>query len=212
MYLFTRVATLGGGGERRSMTWAAEMAALVDERSDHDLTLWRCDFGFPVGTVVWSTWAESLQSLNAGFASLLEDEGYHAMAEKGLEFMSAPPEDSLREVVHGGPTGGEAPPIGAVTTVTTATMAAGKYNDGVAWGVEMAQLVEEVTQAPTTFLLDGYGTFGQVTWLSGAPDAAGADAANAAINGNDKYLAALGDVGTLFEPGSGHRALYTRLA
>ena len=195
------------------MTWAVEMSAYVDAHSDHDVSLWRCDFGYPVGTVVWSAWVDSLADLTAGFSTLVEDDGYHALIEAGLEFTGTAPEDMLREVVHGGPTDGAAPPpLGAVTTVTTAVMAAGKYQDALAWGVEVAQLVEELTQLPTSFLVDGYGTFGQVTWLSGAADPTSADAANAAINASDKYLSSVTDASTLFEPGSGHRAMYTRLA
>jgi len=193
------------------MTWAAEMTAYVNAHSDHDLTLWRGDFGYPVGTVAWSAWVESLHAMNTGFERLIEDEGYHAMVEKGQEFITAPPQDLLREVMHGAPTG-QAPPLGAVGTVTTAVMAGGKYSDAISWSIEMAELVEEVTKMPTGFLVDAYGTFGQVTWISVAPDAATADATAAAINGNDQYLKRLGDVGELFVPASGHRGLVTRIA
>jgi hypothetical protein len=210
MYLFSRLATLRGN-VRQSTAWAASMSAYVDTNSDHNVSLWRADFGYPVGTVAWSAWVESQAALNAGFASLADDEGYFSLLDAGQEFLTTPAEDFLRQPLHGSP--GEAPPaIGAVTTVTTAVVAGGKYDDGVAWGIEMAQLVEEVTKMPTLFLLDSYGTFGQVTWLSGAPDLASADAASNAINGNDKYMKRLGDVGDLFVPASGHRSLVTRIA
>lgn len=210
MYLFTRLATLRGD-QRRAMAWAVEIKGYVDAHSDHDLMLWRADFGYPVGTVSWSAWVESHADLNAGFASLMTDDGYFEMLAKGRDFLTAPAEDFLRQALHGGPAQ-EAPPIGAVTTVTTAVVAGGKYDDGVAWGIDMAQLVEEITKLPTFFLLDTYGTFGQVTWLSGAPDLASADVAAGAVNTNDKYMKALGDVGELFVPGSGRRGLATRVA
>ena len=53
MYLFSRLATLRGN-ERKSMTWAVEMNGYVDAHSDHSLSLWRADFGHPVGTVAWA--------------------------------------------------------------------------------------------------------------------------------------------------------------
>jgi hypothetical protein len=68
MYLFSRLATLRGN-ERKSMAWAADMNGYVDAHSDHSLTLWRADFGYPVGTVAWAAWVESQAALNAGFAS-----------------------------------------------------------------------------------------------------------------------------------------------
>jgi hypothetical protein len=57
-----------------------------------------------------------------------------------------------------------------------------------------------------------FGTFGQVTWLASAPDAAGADAGMAAINADADYLKRLGDVGELFVPASGRQAMSTRIA
>jgi hypothetical protein len=210
MYLFSRRATLTGS-ERRSMTWAAEVSVYVDAHSSHTLTAWRADFGYPVGTVIWSAWVDSLEAMNAGFAALAEDDGYEAMTDKGLEFMTSGAEDELRQAIHGGP-GDAPPPIGAVTTVTTAVMAGGSYSDAATWGVEMAQLVEEVTGLPTLFLVDSYGTFGQVTWLSGAPDLATADSSTETINAHSEYLKRLEAAGDLFLPGSGVRGLVSRIA
>jgi hypothetical protein len=173
--------------------------------------LWRADFGYPVGTVAWSTWVESQESMAAGFAALADDDGYFAMLDKGSEFLTSPAEDVLREAVHGGP-GDAAPPMGAVATVTTAVMAGGQYGDAVAWGVEMAQLVEEVSKLPSSFFVDSFGTFGQVTWITAAPDLATARTTGEAVNTNDQYLKRLSDVGDLFIQGSGHRTQVTRIA
>jgi len=210
MYLFTRLATLRGN-ERRSMGWATEMTAYVNDRSDHTVTLWRADFGYPVGTVAWSAWVASQDALNTGFARLVDDDGYYAMVDKGQEFMVEPPYDLLRQAVHGEP-GDTPPPAGAVTTVTTAVVGNGQYVEATAWGIEMAELVQEISGLPTMFLIDSYGTFGRVTWLSGAPDLATADAAGEAINANSDYLKRLSDVGDLFVPGSGERRMVTRIA
>jgi hypothetical protein len=210
MYLFSRLATLRGN-ERNSLAWAAKMNGYVDSLSDHSLTLWRADFGYPVGTVAWAAWVESHAALAAGFSKLVDDDGYFDLLDEGQEFLAEPAQDFFRQALHGSP-GDEGPPVGAVSTVTTAVVAGGQYDHGVTWGIEMAQLVEEITGRTTMFLLDAYGTFGQVTWLSGAPDLAAADAAGAAINANDKYLKRLGDAGELFVPGSGHRRLMTRIA
>src|SRR6185436_4550988 len=68
MYLFSRLATLRGN-ERRSLAWAAKMTDHVNAVGDHTVTLWRADFGYPVGTVAWSTWVESMAALNEGFAA-----------------------------------------------------------------------------------------------------------------------------------------------
>lgn len=210
MQLFTRLATLRGA-ERRSLGWAAEMTAYVNEHSDHTVTLWRADFGYPVGTVAWSTWVPSQDALARGFAQLVELDGYHELIEKGQEHITDPPQDLLRQTVHGEP-GAIPPPVGSVTTVTTAVIGNGHYMEATAWGVEMAELVQEVTSLPTIFMADVYGTFGRVTWMSGAPDLAAADVAAQAINTNPDYLKRLSDVGDLFVPASGDRRFVTRIA
>ena len=210
MYLFTRLATLRGN-ERKAMGWAVEMTTYVNDHSDHTVTLWRADFGYPVGTVAWSAWVASQDALNKGFARLADDDGYFDMVDKGQEFIVEPPNDMFRQSINGEPAS-TPPPVGSVTTVTTAVVANGKYAEAGAWGVEMAELVQKVTNLPTLFLVDSYGTFGQVTWLSGAPDLATADAAGEAINTNPDYLKRLSDVGDLFVPGSGQRRLVTRIA
>ena len=210
MYLFTRLATLRGN-ERRAMGWAVEMTAYVNDHSDHTVTLWRTDFGAPVGTVAWSAWVESQDALAKGFARLADDDGYFDMVDNGQDFVTDPPQDMLRQSINGDPSG-DPPAPGSVTTVTTAVVANGKYAEAGAWGVEMAELVQQVTNLRTLFLVDSYGTFGQVTWLSGAPDLATADAAGDAINNHPDYLKRLSDVGDLFVPGSGQRRLVTRIA
>ncbi|MGZ4729404.1 MAG: hypothetical protein ACXWB2_16950 [Acidimicrobiales bacterium] len=210
MYLFSRLATLRGN-ERRSLAWAVEMSTYVNAHSDHTVTLWRADFGYPVGTVAWSTWVESLAALNAGFAALGDDDGYHDLVDAAAELITDPPQDVLRRVVFGEP-GTEPPPPGAVTSVTTAVVANGKYAEATAWGIEMAELVQQITNQATIFLLDAYGTFGQVTWLSGAPDLATADAGSEAVQANPDYIKRLADVGDLFVPGSGQQRLVTRVA
>ena len=109
MYLFTRLATLRGN-ERRAMGWAVEMAAYANDHSDHTVTLWRADFGYPVGTVAWSAWVESQDALNKGFARLAEDDGYFDMVDKGQEFIVEPPYDMLRQSINGDPAGDPPPP------------------------------------------------------------------------------------------------------
>jgi hypothetical protein len=210
MYLFSRLATLRGN-ERRSLAWAVEMTNRVNALSDLTVTLWRADFGYPVGTVAWSTWVDSLTALNEGFARLAADDGYHALVDAGTELVPEAPRDLLRRAVFGEP-GSEPPPPGSVTSVTTAVVANGNYAEATAWGIEMAELVQQITNQATMFLMDAYGTFGQVTWLSGAPDLAAADAAAEAIQADPDYIKRLADVGDLFIPGSGEQRLVTRIA
>jgi hypothetical protein len=193
------------------MAWAAEMNAYVSKQSGRPLALWSLNFGQPVGTVVWTVPVDSHADLQAAFSGLAEDDGYHALLEKGAEFITGPMVDTLREVVHGAPTPGGRP-VGSVAVLSTATMTVEKSADAVAWSAEMASYVTSVTGESNMFLVDAYGSLGQATWIGAAADMAGVDAASAKVHTDPGYLKRLAASGGLFIPGSGHRSLATRMA
>ena len=210
MYLFTRTLQLTGP-VREATGWAVEVAAFVNAHGSNRVSLWTSNYGQPIGRVVWSTWVDSMADVTAMFASLGADDDYHALIGRGGEFIAAPAEDELRQAIYGGPRE-TPPPMGAVTTMTTAVMANGKYAEGLAWGAEMAALVQRIGGHPSIFFADSFGAFGQVTWLTTSPDMASAESASNAINADVDYMARLADVATLFLPGSGRRAMASRIA
>jgi len=210
MYLFSRLLQLRGD-YRKTMGWVAEMTAYVNGHSDLDATCWMAQFGYPVGTVGWSAVVESQADLAARTASLVADDGYFSMVEKGAEWTVGAPQDHLREMLHGSPP--EAPAaIGAVSTLVTATAANGKLADAMGWGVAIAEHYTKVTGVPVAFFADAYGTMGQVTWIGISPDFAAVDAARAAINADAAYLESVDRAGNLFLPGSSRSGLLTRIA
>jgi hypothetical protein len=209
MYLFSRRGVLTGA-PRETMPWAIDMTAYVSKVSGREVSLWQGEFGYPLGTVVWSVAVESLADLDVAFGGLADDDGFHQRLAAGAGHLSAT-EDFLRQPIHV-PTVELALTPGAMVTTTTAVMGNGKYSEALGWGVEMAQLVEQVSGLPCMFLVDSYGDFGRVTWLSAAGDAASADEGNTKVNTNEEYMKRLADVGDLFIPGSGHRGLVRRIA
>lgn len=213
MQLFTRMMLLGGN-EADAMEWATKTTAYVDEHSDHTVTAWAAGFGHPIGTVVWSSWMTSHADLLAAFGGLGGDKGYDKLIRSGEPFTTSAPQDSMRQLIHptAFPDDAASPEIGAVGIVTTAVAAGGKYAEAMAFGVGIAEHVTSVSGMATSFLADMYGTFGLVSWIAVAPTMAAADEANDAINSDVSYMKMLGEVGDLFVPGSGHRALFTRFA
>ena len=209
MYLFTRTAQLTGP-LREAFGWAADVTAFVNAQGRSHVSLWSATYGQPVGTATWSTWVDSMADVSTMFAALDSHDGYHEVLARGREFLAAPAEDQIRQLVHGVPLD-TPPPPGTVTVRTTATIANGQYVAALGWGADMAAHVERVSGQPSYFLMDAFGGFGQVTWFSVSADVATAEKANDAINSDADYLARLADVATLFLPGSGHRALATKL-
>jgi hypothetical protein len=209
MQLFNRVVLINGP-LAEAAGWAADMRAFVAEKSGREIALWSVLFGAPLGTMVYSARVDGVADLLSIGAALEGDADYHTMLAGGRQFSAAPPVDQLSTPVSGEL--GEAPPVGSVAVVTTASIANGAYTEAITWSVEMAKYVEGVTGFRSTFLIDDFGPFGQVRWIGVAPDAAASDAAGQKLNADPGYLEKLGAVGGLFAEGSGHRGLAVRVA
>jgi hypothetical protein len=208
MLLFSRVVT-PTGSPRKTVAWAFGMTEYVNAHSDLDVTLWSGTFGYPVGTLAWSTTVESQVALAESTSKLLADDGYFDLIEQAEEFFTTPPQDILRELVFGEPTG--PPPVGAVATITTATALVDRMADAVGWGVEIAQYVTETTEAPVAVLTNVYGQMGELAWIGVQPDLAAAEAARTKLAADADYLARLAPTKDLFVPASGHISQVTRL-
>lgn len=210
MDLFSR-RVLMTGSPAEYTSWAIDMCEFVNGKIENPVSLWSVGFGAPVGTMVFSTWVDGLAGVQANFAALAADAEYMQKVSAAQSMVGAPSEDSLGQVIHGEPAGDRAG-VGAAAVITSAVVANGAYAAAIGWGVEMAQLGEKVTGMPSLFLMNRFGTFGELMWVYVAPDAAALDAAGNAVNADADYMAKLEDVGNLFVPGSGHRTSATRIA
>ena len=211
MYLFQRMVTLRGG-VRKPIGWAVEMNKLVNDVGGVEVGLWSTVFGFPLGTVLWSVRVDSRAQLAQLTAKLMADDAYHSLVDKGQEFVTAPGQDTLRQLIHAESPSPTPPPVGASATVITATPNSGQIAKALAWGVEITTIYSRVTGTPASFFADAYGTFGQLTWITPHADVAAADAANDALQANPEYLASIDGAGSLFVPGSGIQTLASRIA
>lgn len=208
MYLFSRAVTLRGS-PRRVGPWVQQVTDYVRDHSPLDLSAWSCQFGHPIGTVVWNAMVESHASLDEATGAFAGDPAYLDLLEEAQDLVLAPGEDALREILHGAPS--DPPPIGAVATVTNAVAVVDRMGDAVAWGLEMADHVGEVTDADVSLSRSVFGTMGQLTWIAVQTDAAAADDTNAKLRVDPGYLSRLAESGGLFLPGSGHVASFTRI-
>jgi len=211
MYLFQRTVTLRGGAIK-PIAWAMEMNKIVNDIGDNEVGLWFTLFGYPVGTVIWSVRVESRAALAQQMAKLMTNDAYHAQIDKGQEFATDPPQDTLRQLVHAESFSPTPPPIGAAATVITATPTPGNMAKALAWGTQITTTYSRITGSPASFFADAYGPFGQLTWITPHADIAAADAASDALQATPEYLTAVDSAGALFVPGSGLQALATRIA
>ena len=210
MKLFSRrVQLMGPPGE--TMAYATDMCAFVTGKVGREVALWSALFGAPIGTMIFATRVEGIADLRAATEGMLADPEYLAKVAAGGEYVAAPAEDMIGTPIHG-ELGEQSPPIGSYAAITTAQIANGKYADAFGWSVEVAQHVESVTSVPAMVLTSQYGPFGTITWIAVTADAAGVDAANDALMGDEGYLKMLGAAGDLFAEGSGLQMLATRIA
>ena len=208
MLLFSRIVT-PTGSLRRVMTFAGEVTAYVNANSPLDVTCWSGTFGYPIGTLAWSSMVASQSELAAATAGLLGQDGYLDLLDSAADLVAAPGQDVLREVIYGTP--GEPPAVGSVAAITTATAVVDRMAEAVGWAVEIAQHIEGVLGSPIAVLTDVYGTMGGVTWIGIQPDIAAADVASGKLRADADYLGKLAGSKGLFLPGSGHVAQVTRI-
>jgi hypothetical protein len=210
MLRFSRVFT-PSGSPRKVMPWVANITTYVNANSPLDVTCWAATFGYPIGTVAWTTMVDSQATLAATMNTFLSQDAYLDLIDVAVAdgLVTTPGQDLLREVVYGSP--GDPPPVGAVAQITTATALVDRLADAVGWAVEIAQHLEGVIGSPIGVLTDVYGTIGGITWIGVAADAAAGDASRAKVAADTSYLGRLVATKDLFIPGSGHVGQVTRI-
>jgi hypothetical protein len=211
MHLFSRTITLRGN-PRDTTAWAKDMCALVNERSPFDVSLWQGLFGMPVGTLAFSMLIESRAAFAAGQVQLLADDEYLDMIDKGMEFVTTPPEDRLVGMVHHA--GGELrrADVGAAASITAAQVEVDRTSEAITWSVGMADLVAEITGYPVHLGTLEHGPFGELQWTSTAPDIAEVDRVSDLMAKDEDYIGRLSEATGLFVPGSGRQLLAVRIA
>ena len=209
MQLFSRQVQLTGPFSETS-AYAADMTAHVSGLIGREVSLWSTVFGAPLGTMTYTLRVDGVADVSAISAQVLADADFHAKLAKGADYAVGEAEDRLFQPLNGEL--GDPPPVGSMALVTSAVIAAGAYENAIAWGLDMAQHATSVTGLPTLFLVEQYGAFGSVGWIGVAPDGAAVDAASSALDADADWLKKLGMTGGMFVEGSGHRILSTRVA
>ncbi|WP_436795021.1 hypothetical protein [Actinospongicola halichondriae] len=211
MIIFQRMVTFQGPAQE-VVPWAMDITETVNGATDLEVSLWQGRFGGPVGTLAWSTLADSLTALEAAFDALGSDAAYLDLETKAADWVTTPGEDSLLRMVH--TTGGEytRPAVGSYAEVTAATPSEGHFAEAGAWAVEIADMHARLTHSSVLVCTSGYGGFGEMRWLGLYDSAAAVDAGAEAIAKDEDYIAALDGGGGLFQEGSATRTLARRIA
>jgi hypothetical protein len=207
MYIFNRMGTAAPGKLPEATAGAIAAAAMASEVSGVDVYAWAVRFGAPGGSFNWSARFETQSELHAATAKLAADAAYVEMSMALAANFAGPSQDGLGRLVAGTPA--ESP--SAFYAITTASMAAGKYAEAVAFGARMQEFVNAETGMPTAFLTATYGGFADVTWLTGADSMDDIDALAGFEATNARYHEMVQEAGGLFIDGSGQNGLIEKI-
>jgi hypothetical protein len=167
MYLFSRRARLAPGNTRAAMTWATDITEKANQITELTVSAFTSTFSPEVGTVVWSTVAPDLASLEAANDKLLADDGYVVMIDEGSRLIQPGIDDTLLQIVHG-----DIDPNRRVEYAISvqAVCSSGNVARGMELGIDIAQRAQAITGIPSLFASGLTGPYGSVAWLSGFAD------------------------------------------
>jgi hypothetical protein len=167
MYLFSRRARLAPGNTRAAMTWATDITEKANQVGGLPLSLFAQVFSPAVGTIVWSTFAPDLATLEAATDKLNADDGFISQADAGTNFVLVDEDDALLQVVYGEPDPNRQVEY---VSVVDSVCASGSLTKGIELGVEIAQRAENTAGLPTMFVTGTTGAYGMVGWISAYAD------------------------------------------
>jgi hypothetical protein len=211
MYLFTRRTRLAGGDGAAGVTWAASIAAKVNEVTGQEVQLWGTVYSPGFGTISWTGWFADLASLEQVGDKLQADPGMQKLANDGTKFTDGSLDDGLLQPIYGEPdASAPAQYVGGAVAVA----AAGNLERAMAAGVEIAQKSEKITGLPTMFVRSVTGPYGGVGWLTGYENVAAMEKAEAALAGDPSWLKLIDSTKGCWveDPATTQATIYRRLA
>ena len=211
MYLFSRRSRLVGGKGTSGIEWASAVCAKVTEVTSHEVQLWATVYSAGFGTVSWTSWFDSLASLEAVGDALAADGAYNELVDRGAEFLDGSLDDGLMQLVHGMPDAErEVRYVGGVQAV----IAGGQLTRAMGVGVELAMTSTSITGLPSMFMRGVTGPYGAVGWLTGYESMAEAESADHALSTDPSWIKTIDSTEGCFleDPAFTQTTMYRRLA
>jgi hypothetical protein len=185
MYLFSRRVQLANGDLRGALSWAVEQTRLVNDLLDLEVRLHSQILSPGVGTLVWTTFVESLDQLEAADDTLMASDDHVAATDRGARFVTGPADDAVMALLHGLPR--RDVELTHAWSVQ-ALLASGHAAPGIEMGIEISQTAERLTGIPTMFGTALTGTYGAVGWVTAYSSLAEMEAANSRLNSDADWL------------------------
>jgi hypothetical protein len=213
MYVFNRSGRMSGANEREAIPWAIAIGEKVSQITGLQVSLYMHVFSPEVGKLTWSTIVPDLVTLEAAMDKLLPDDGYHDMAQAGLNHVdSASLYDRLEQIVHPGELDTNMQHEYASLVRTTCNV--GQLARGMAAGVEIAQRFEQITGIQAVFMSQATGNYGEVSWAIPYANIAELQRASEAINNDQSFVELVDSLSGVYTdaPGASTQVVMRKLA
>lgn len=199
MYLFSRRRQASGAHLREAMAFAVEVAGRASSVTGLQVTPWMSVLSADSGTFVWTVTFEHMADYETAMGKLMGDAGYMDAVEQADRLFLGTTEDGLAQLIHGAPDPARRPTVAATVRAVCAN---GHMAAGLAGAVELAELYTKVTGVPMMVGTTATGSYGGVGWLIGHQSMADMQAAEAAINSSEEFVAAVDRIGPNYLPGA----------
>jgi hypothetical protein len=183
-YLFTRRTRLAPGHGTAGVDWARSVAEKARELTGHELQLWGTMYSPGVGTIWWTGWFETLDTLEHVGDVLAAAPVMEKLTNAAVRYTDGRFDDGLVEPVHGAWSDGPARYAGGAIAVARA----GRYADAIAAGVAIAERFEAITGLSMIVGRSMTGRDGAIEWLVPFEDAAAMEAARARVASDTSWL------------------------
>lgn len=208
MYLFTRSGRFGPGSVGEAITFVGAITDKVHQDTGLDVHSWAATMSPELGTVVWATFVDSLEELEAAQDKLSVSDSYIALDESGSKLFVGPLQDGLAQVVTGNLDRSQ--PLPSYVTSARATAVNGRLGEAMAAGVEIAEAATRISGVETAFLVDTTGAYGGCRWNSGHSDIGSVERSEAALMADESWLKLIDRVGACYQQGV-TQSIYRRI-
>jgi len=207
MYLFSRTRVAHPAHLGAAVACAIDLGKRSSEVTGMTVDTWISMMSTDANTIGWTVWVEHLVDLETGFDKLIADTDYNDMVTRADAVFTGPLVDRLVDVLT--PLPADASPAAYVAVVNGAA-ANGHLAEAVQHGLAIAAAATATSGTPTLFGVSATGTYGGLSFFTGAPDIGALETTQRAINDDPAFVQLVDSGGRFFQPGA-EQLIFRRL-
>lgn len=187
MYLFARMIATDGDMEAL-MPLVQEISAIVKNEAHADANIWSGSNGFVAGTLIFTIAYESMAARAQVTSKLAASKAWWAANRKMREHITSIEPDTIYRYLRGGSIGSDIP-LGTIVSQNQFQLAQGAdWIAALKWANDYSELSKKITGIEINMLHSLYGKLGELSMLTGLPNAAAIDEHRAKLMANPEFM------------------------